>query len=71
MSAPLLKTVSQMYTNPVNNSSINIVLEEVCQHLDPRLSSYLVHYDFALGGFGHVDHLLHHVVGILVLHHGV
>lgn len=30
-----------------------------------------MHNDLALGGLGHVDHLLHHVVGVLVLHHGV
>lgn len=35
------------------------------------LSAYLVHYDLPLGGLCHVDHFLHHVVGILVLHHGV
>lgn len=40
-------------------------------HNDTPLSTYLVHYDLALGGLGHVDHLLHHVVGVLVLHHGV
>lgn len=38
---------------------------------DTRLSTYLVHYDLALGWLGHVDHLLHHVVGVLILHHGV
>lgn len=38
---------------------------------DDVLSTHLVHYDLALGRLGHVNHLLHHVVGVLVLHHGV
>jgi len=29
----------------------------------------LVHQGLALASLGHVDHLLHHVVGVLVLHH--
>lgn len=35
------------------------------------MPTHLVHDDFALGGLGHVDHPLHHVVGVLILHHGV
>ena len=31
----------------------------------------LVHEDLPLTRLGHVNHLLHHVVGVLVLHHGV
>lgn len=31
----------------------------------------LVHEHLALRGLRHVDHLLHHVVGVLVLHHHV
>ena len=31
----------------------------------------LVHEDLALGGLGHVDHLLNDIVGVLVLHHDV
>ena len=30
-----------------------------------------VHEYFTLAWFGHVNHLLHHVVGILVFHHGM
>ena len=31
----------------------------------------LVHEDFSLVGLSNIDHLLHHVVGVLILHHGV
>ena len=31
----------------------------------------LVHEDLPLTGLRHVNHLLHHVVGELILHHGV
>ena len=30
-----------------------------------------VHEYFSLTWFCHVDHLLHHIIGVLVLHHGV
>lgn len=30
-----------------------------------------MHYDLALGGLSHVNHPLHHIICILVLHHGV
>lgn len=38
---------------------------------DAPVSTHLVHDDLALRWLGNIDHLLHHVVGVLVLHHGV
>ena len=35
------------------------------------VGSNLVHENLALLRLGHVDHFLHHVVGKLVLHHGL
>ncbi len=32
---------------------------------------YLVHENLPLAGLGHVNHLLDHVVGVLILHHDV
>ena len=31
----------------------------------------LVHENLPLAGLGHIDHLLHDIIGILVLHHDV
>ncbi len=45
-----------------------LAVGELAQRADVR--SDLVHEDLALVGLGHVDHLLDHIVGILILHHG-
>ena len=46
-----------------------LAVRELAQRVYVR--SDLVHERLALCRLGHVDHLLHHVVGILVLHHRV
>ena len=46
-----------------------LAIGELAQRVYVR--PYLVHERFALRRLGQVDHLLHHIVGVLVLHHGV
>ena len=33
------------------------------------VGSDFVHENFSLGRLSHIDHLLHHIVGILIFHH--
>ena len=66
-----------------NRSQFGGVLQEVLFQLGQNMLAIgvlaqgvaigpdLVHEDFSLVGLSHIDHLLHHVVGVLILHHGV
>ena len=66
-----------------DGAKVRVVLQEVLLHLGQdvfavgilpesgEVRSDLVHQDLPLGRLRHVDHLLHHVVGVLILHHGV